>query len=137
VWFGEFEFMQRGILSAHSAVESGAFATPPGTIFDVAFFEHCTMGDKQLMIELIGLFKSQVEKTEIELMDITSDAKWRFLAHTLKGAASAIGAVEIETLASAWENRPAPKRFSEREALRATLEQVAKRFFVKAQAVLA
>jgi HPt (histidine-containing phosphotransfer) domain-containing protein len=129
--------MQRGILSAHSAAESGAFATPPGTIFDVAFFEHCTMGDKHLMIELIGLFKSQIEKTENELTEISSDAKWRFLAHTLKGAASAIGAVEIETLASSWENRPAPKRFSEREALRETLQQVAKRFFVKAQSVLA
>jgi HPt (histidine-containing phosphotransfer) domain-containing protein len=129
--------MQRSILSAHGAGENGAFTPPPGTIFDVAFFEHCTMGDKQLMIELIGLFKSQIEKSENELMDISSDAKWRFLAHTLKGAASAIGAIEIETLASAWENRPAPKRFSEREALRETLQQVAKRFFNKAQAVLA
>jgi HPt (histidine-containing phosphotransfer) domain-containing protein len=129
--------MQRGNTAAHSTSDNGAFAASKQIVFDVAFFEHCTMGDKQLMAELIDLFKSQIEKTSTSLMEVTSEADWRFHTHTLKGAAAAVGAVEIETLASAWENRKAPKRFSEREALRETLEHAGKMYFDKAQSVLA
>jgi HPt (histidine-containing phosphotransfer) domain-containing protein len=129
--------MQRGNTAADSTSENGGFTAAQRVVFDVAFFEHCTMGDKLLMAELIGLFKSQIEKTCISLMDVNSEADWRFQAHTLKGAAAAVGAVEIETLASAWEIRKAPKRYSERVALQETLEQLGKSYFAKAQAVLA
>jgi HPt (histidine-containing phosphotransfer) domain-containing protein len=129
--------MQRGNTAAHNTSENGTFTASKQNVFDVAFFEHCTMGDKQLMAELIELFKSQIEKTARALMEVTSEADWRFHTHTLKGAAAAVGAVEIETLANAWENRKAPKRFSEREALRETLEYAAEMYFAKAKAVLA
>jgi HPt (histidine-containing phosphotransfer) domain-containing protein len=100
-------------------------------IFDKAFLEHCTMGDKHLMAEIVGLFHSQVEKTAVDIIDAETSAEWKFHAHTLKGAAAAVGAGEIEMLASAWENRAFPKRFSEREALRTTLEQAAKAYFAE------
>ncbi len=135
-WDVGVQVMQQGSGQARSGSGGAELAQPSHVIFDVAFFEHCTMGDKQLMGELIELFRDQVEKTLNGLMEIASDKDWRFQAHTLKGAAAAIGAVEIETLASAWENRSVPRRYSEREALRETLEQVSKTFFAKAKSVL-
>jgi HPt (histidine-containing phosphotransfer) domain-containing protein len=128
--------MERGSVQTHGRAGGAELAQPQHVIFDVAFFEHCTMGDRQLMSELIGLFRDQVEKTANGMMEINSDKDWRFQAHTLKGAAAAIGAVEIETLASAWESRSVPRRYSEREALRETLAQVSKNFFAKAEMVL-
>jgi HPt (histidine-containing phosphotransfer) domain-containing protein len=105
-------------------------------IFDRAFFVHCTMGDRALMVEIIGLFQSQIETSLASIMDVSSSKDWKFFAHTLKGAAAAVGAGEIEMLASSWEVRPMPKRYSEREALAETLRQASQHYFSEANKAL-
>jgi HPt (histidine-containing phosphotransfer) domain-containing protein len=105
-------------------------------VFDRDFFEHCTMRDKHLMREVIDLFKLQVESAVVELADLRDGQAWKFQAHRLKGAAAAVGATEIQMIASSWENRPMPARFSEREALRETLSQAMKAYVVEADKVV-
>jgi HPt (histidine-containing phosphotransfer) domain-containing protein len=60
-----------------------------------------TMGERSLQLEVIALFIAQL--TTVRNRDPQSDAK--FPAHTLRGAALAIGAEEIATIAGLWEDR--------------------------------
>jgi HPt (histidine-containing phosphotransfer) domain-containing protein len=101
-------------------------------VFDRAFFEHCTMHDQQLMSEVIGLFRAQVETLTVGMVDITSKTEWKFQAHCLKGAAAAVGATEIEIIAASWEILAFPKRYSEREALRETLDIALRTYLAEA-----
>ena len=75
------------------------------TVFDRVRFAQSTMDDIALQCEVIGLFRAQVAETKerIKLGSISSQDR-KFLSHNLRGAAAAIGALQIEELAKTWEN---------------------------------
>ena len=60
-----------------------------------------TMGERNLQLEVIALFLAQLNT--VANRDLKSDTK--FLAHTLRGAALAIGAEEIAAMALTWEEQ--------------------------------
>lgn len=66
-------------------------------VLDRAHFAHMTAGDRALQIEVLGLFREQVENWRAQL---ASSGDWRQAAHTLKGSARGIG---LNALASACE----------------------------------
>lgn len=83
----------------------GAPATRPATpgleglpVLDTAHLARQTSGDRDLQRELLALFDAQCDRL---LADIAgpSARNAAFAAHTLKGAANAIGAVRVATLA--------------------------------------
>jgi hypothetical protein len=75
------------------------------TVFDRIRFAHSTMDDIDLQREVIGLFRVQVAETKerIKLGSISAEDR-KFLSHNLRGAAAAVGALQIEELAKTWEN---------------------------------
>lgn len=74
-------------------------------VFDRARFAQSTMDDIDLQREVIGLFRAQVAETKerIRLGSISAEDR-KFLSHNLRGAAAAVGAIQIEELAKTWEN---------------------------------
>ena len=73
--------------------------------FDIARFEQSTMSDVALQREVIGLFLAQLAQTRQRLKRGALSAKNRkFMSHNLRGAAAAIGALQIEELAKSWES---------------------------------
>jgi HPt (histidine-containing phosphotransfer) domain-containing protein len=88
---------------------------------DVDYLNRATFGDKPLRNEIIGLFLSQANGLARSLSLPIDTSAWQFLAHTLKGAASAVGAQQIADIASAWEQRHVPITAEARSALAAEL----------------
>lgn len=105
-------------------------------VFDRVHFGHQTFGDDGLQRELIGLFLAQAEEAVHTMAAPVSATAWRFLTHTLKGAALAIGAARIAARADAWERAPAPDA-NRRNALRALLLAELAEFRTSAQDLLA
>ncbi len=101
-------------------------------VFDYAQFEHICMENHSLMAELIVMFRSQVERSTAELSEAMTTASWKFHCHTLKGAAAAIGAVEIQMISAILEEKPCPKRHTERENTKELLVTAGKKFFAEA-----
>ncbi|MGQ0532356.1 MAG: Hpt domain-containing protein [Caulobacteraceae bacterium] len=66
-------------------------------VLDRAHFDHMTGADRALQIEVLGLFRTQVEGWNAAM---ASDAGWREAVHTLKGSARGIG---LNLLAAACE----------------------------------
>jgi HPt (histidine-containing phosphotransfer) domain-containing protein len=74
-------------------------------VFDRVRFAHSTMDDIDLQREVIGLFRVQVRETKERIrLDKISTEDRKFLSHNLRGAAAAVGALQIEELAKTWEN---------------------------------
>ena len=75
-----------------------------GDVVDLAHLGRYTMGDEALEMELLGMFDGQLEEIATALERAGSDKKaWRLAAHTLKGAARAIGAFPLARTAQALE----------------------------------
>jgi hypothetical protein len=70
-------------------------------VFDQPQFEASTMSDSALQREILGLFFDQVVEAldRLKLGPLSAD-EIKFMGHTLRGAAAAIGAIEIEKLAA-------------------------------------
>lgn len=66
-------------------------------VLDRVHFDHMTGADRALQIEVLGLFRMQVEGWSAAM---ASDAGWREAVHTLKGSARGIG---LSALAAACE----------------------------------
>lgn len=66
-------------------------------ILDRAHFDHMTGADRALQLEVLGLFRGQVEGWRGAF---ASDAGWREAVHTMKGSARGIG---LNVLAEACE----------------------------------
>ena len=66
-------------------------------VFDRAHFDHMTGADRALQVEVLGLFRTQVEGWSASM---ASASGWREAVHTLKGSARGIG---LNTLAAACE----------------------------------
>jgi HPt (histidine-containing phosphotransfer) domain-containing protein len=85
--------------------------------FDREHFERQTFGDRSLQREIIGLFLAQVANSRNTLIEPMTTSAWRYLTHTLKGAASAVGATQIAALASEWELAGSPRDADARHVL--------------------
>lgn len=66
-------------------------------ILDRVHFDHMTGADRALQVEVLGLFRTQVEGWSAAM---GSAAGWREAVHTLKGSARGIG---LNALAAACE----------------------------------
>ena len=76
----------------------------PCAVLDKDRFMQSTMGDANLQLEILDLFEQQLLNLHHRLKNETISTQDRkYCAHTLRGAASAIGALEIENLAATWE----------------------------------
>jgi HPt (histidine-containing phosphotransfer) domain-containing protein len=66
-------------------------------VLDRAHFDHMTGADRALQVEVLGLFRAQVDGWTAAMADATA---WREAVHTLKGSARGIG---LNALAAACE----------------------------------
>ena len=67
---------------------------------DIAHLSRHTAGDRRLGREVLGVFRAQSEDYIAALEEAVDAEAWRNAAHTLKGAASAIGAHRVAQLAA-------------------------------------
>jgi HPt (histidine-containing phosphotransfer) domain-containing protein len=89
-----------------------------------------TAGNRKLERELLALFRAQTGAYLGALENASDDERWHDAAHTLKGAAQAVGAMRIASLAEEAEalvGARAAKRRPTLEAIRRALEE-ARRF---------
>ncbi|MBB4187498.1 HPt (histidine-containing phosphotransfer) domain-containing protein [Sinorhizobium terangae] len=72
---------------------------------DFALLGKQTMGDKELEIEVLQLFARQARQAVAEIAAGDADRRVQ-AAHRLKGAALAVGAVDVAEAAAAIEREP-------------------------------
>ncbi len=70
-------------------------------ILDRVHFDHMTGADRALQVEVVGLFRQQVEGWRGAP---TGAAGWRDAVHTLKGSARGIGAFAVAEAAAVAEH---------------------------------
>ena len=70
---------------------------------DIAHLSRHTAGDRRLGREVLGVFRAQSDDYVAALEEAANAEAWRNAAHTLKGAASAIGALRVAQLAAEAE----------------------------------
>jgi len=87
----------QAIMRASPASEA---TSPP---VDLAHLRRYTMGDRELELEILGLFVQQLPITITALRDAPSEREWGRAAHTLKGSARAVGAWSLATIAESAE----------------------------------
>ncbi len=75
---------------------------------DGDFLARCTFGDEALKGEIIALFRKQLAQARDQIASASTASDWRFVMHTLKGAALAVGAVQFAALAQEWEKAVFP-----------------------------
>jgi len=76
-------------------------ARPAGLVFDRAVLAHHSMDDLALADEIMKLFLDQL--TQLETADWPS-LDLTFQMHTLRGAAAAVGALQLQYLAEGWRD---------------------------------
>jgi HPt (histidine-containing phosphotransfer) domain-containing protein len=91
-------------------------------VLDISYLNRVTFGDLPLRGEIIGLFLAQVNGLAGRLNLPLDPVAWQFFTHTLKGAASAVGAKHIAEIASAWEHRHVPQTDEARTKLSSELK---------------
>lgn len=69
-----------------------------GPVVDRAHLERMTGGDQDLALEVLGLFREQVELWSRLLHPSTETEDWGNAAHTVKGSARGIGAWPLAEL---------------------------------------
>jgi HPt (histidine-containing phosphotransfer) domain-containing protein len=90
-----------------------AFPTQPtAQPIDLAHLSEQTAGDRELQIELLDLFADQCLK-QLEAIRRSGPGDACDAAHTLKGAARAIGAWSVATAAERVEHALAKRRIAE------------------------
>jgi hypothetical protein len=104
---------------------------------DVQHLDHNTFGDKSLKAEIIALFAVQLEQTRPRIAEATSPDDWHFIMHTLKGAAAAVGAVDIARLATVWDVKGLPILDTDRDIILVAYDRAHSAFTVAARASLA
>ncbi len=75
-------------------------------VIDLAHLDQYTLGDRALQTELLQLFRAQLKDQSDVLKRCDSQSDWATACQTLKGAARAIGAVQICQMAEALEITP-------------------------------
>lgn len=76
---------------------------------DIVSLSRHTAGDRRLVREVLMVFRNQSQQYLAALEDATDADGWRLAAHTLKGAARAIGATRVAALAEAAEAQAAAR----------------------------
>jgi HPt (histidine-containing phosphotransfer) domain-containing protein len=90
---------------------------------DFDYLETYAAGDRQVIAEVLGLFLGQARGWSAELA-APDAARWRDLAHTIKGSARGIGAGPLAEAADRGE-RGAPDLAADlRAALHATVADI-------------
>ena len=74
----------------------------PAAVFDAAYLEGYTGGDRGVIGEVLALFRQQAEGWREQLAEPT-EGGWRDLAHMIKGSAKGIGANALGDIAAAAE----------------------------------
>jgi HPt (histidine-containing phosphotransfer) domain-containing protein len=105
-------------------------------VFDFAAFNHTTFGEKNLQQEILQLFLTQLDDTARALATPVDESQWRYLAHTLKGAAAAVGATAIKNIASSWEAHSPPQDPAGLKALNASLASAVEAFRAQANKLI-
>lgn len=86
---------------AHMAQSAEGLAARP--VIDRGYLARFTLGNAQLEREVLQLFAGQAPGYVAALADAGGVKAWREAAHTLKGSAAAVGAVQVAHLAEAAE----------------------------------
>jgi len=76
---------------------------PPPDVFDRAHLAYYTMNSAELELEIINLFLQQLPVTMTMIDEARNAAEWKLAAHTLKGAAAAVGARRLQSIAAELE----------------------------------
>lgn len=71
---------------------------------DIDHLRRFTLGDRELEAELFELFLGQVPTSLTQMQQSKTVESWAFAAHSIKGAARAVGAMKIAQLASEAED---------------------------------
>ena len=117
--------LQHGQVAAGVALEQ--------VVFNRQRLAYSTMDDAALQREVLGLFMVQLKETRDQLKtNIVLAQDRKFMSHNLRGAASAVGALQIEELARSWES----VNFDPR-VLDALLEQAETAFRTETKAIFA
>ena len=105
------------------------------SVFDLAFFRRYTMDNRDLEMEIIGLFRGQLPALIKQMRRAIDPYDWKLASHTLKGSARAVGATRLgeiatrlEDLINATEGERAPL-LNELEACIGEFESVARRLY--------
>jgi HPt (histidine-containing phosphotransfer) domain-containing protein len=107
--------------SPEDDAEAGGESRP----VDLAHLRRYTLGDRDLEVEILGLFADQLPITIGALNDAASMKEWGIAAHTLKGSARAVGAWSLATLAETAEKLHDLPDASERRQVVGRLEEAA------------
>jgi hypothetical protein len=75
---------------------------------DAAFLVHSTFGDDALKGEIVALYRKQLTQAREMIASAITASDWRFVMHTLKGASTAVGAMQFAYLADEWERTVFP-----------------------------
>lgn len=113
-------------MSQHCAGESARFSAP----IEIERLSQNTAGNRKLERELLALFRAQSESYITALESAPDRERWHDAAHTLKGAAQAVGAMRIAKLAEEAEQLQGdsgPARAQALAALRRAIDE-ARRF---------
>jgi HPt (histidine-containing phosphotransfer) domain-containing protein len=89
-------------------------------VLDRAHFDHMTGGDRALQVEVLGLFRMQVEGW---VAAFSAGAGWRDAVHTLKGSARGIGLHALATACEAAEAAPEQEAQVALARVRAALQE--------------
>ena len=90
---------------------------------DFAYLESFTAGDRQVISEVLALFRQQAEGWAGSLD--ASDPGWRDVVHTIKGAARGVGANPLGAICARAEADGEGGLPAVREALQATVAEIA------------
>ncbi len=115
---------------------SGSDVAAPAqpAVFSKAILDQSTMGDRALQAEVIGLFRSQFGKPAELFGSINATQDWRFAAHSLRGTAAALGALEVTELAALMEHDGIPAGKDQRLAAIRRLDMAVGRFMAEVAA---
>jgi|DEB0MinimDraft_10_1074344.scaffolds.fasta_scaffold30775_2 HPt (histidine-containing phosphotransfer) domain-containing protein len=79
-------------------------------IFDMAFFNDITDGDKDFQSELTEVFVSSVSDQLLDIKKVSEEQKsnpykWHSVLHSLKGSCSSIGAIKLSDFIISKQNK--------------------------------
>lgn len=102
------------VTSAREVQEVGGIAEP----IDRGYLARVTLGNRVLEREVLELFAGQLLVYVEQLRAADSERDWKFLAHTIKGSALAVGANKLANLAHLAECLDLDAEPADRERLR-------------------
>jgi HPt (histidine-containing phosphotransfer) domain-containing protein len=112
-------------MMASDSPGSGAEAANDSRPVDLDHLRRYTLGDRDLEVEILGLFADQLPITIGALNEAASMKEWGIAAHTLKGSARAVGAWSLATLAETAEKLHHLPDASERRKVVVQVEEAA------------